>query len=92
MFFLKSLLLTTDAPMKYGINKWTGFKLTFWQIKLCREKLYKSLLVFASPGRSLWLSRVGRKLCNFAYCRLLENVIVKQSHLGMKKVYWTRNT
>ena len=44
--------------------------------KLYREKLNsKNLLILVSPEGPLWMSLIGRKFCNFAYCRSLENVI-----------------
>ena len=49
--------------------------------KLYREKLYgKNLLVSVLPEGLLWLSLMGRKICNFAYCRLLENAISNKNH------------
>ena len=44
--------------------------------KSYRKKLYgKNLLILVSPEGLLCLSLMGRKFCNFAYFRLLENAI-----------------
>ena len=57
---------------------WTDLKDIRVQINLLHhEKLYdRNLLILASSEGTLWLSLMGWKFCNFACCRLLENVIL----------------